>query len=99
MFQLTNHELANLKSQMGPQVGDLQPQLRMHYRTRLAMLSRVLRRKRAVQVDIEFKEVFDAIRQLKTPPESSRKKIVFKVKEKGAVYKMKKGGGKGSVLQ
>jgi hypothetical protein len=47
--------------------------------------------------DSQFKVVFDAIRQLMTPPESSRKKIGFQVKEKGAVYKTKKGGRKGSI--
>jgi ORF6N domain. len=101
MFQLTNQEVANLKSQIVTSSwGDLQPPTPYAFTEQgVAMLSRVLRRKRAVQVDIEFKEVFDAIRQLKTPPESSRKKIGFKVKEKGAVYKMKKGGRKGSILQ
>ena len=62
----------------------------------VAMLSSVLRRKRAVQVNIEFKAVFDAIRQLKTPPKSSRKKIGFQVEEKGAVNKPKKGGSNSS---
>jgi hypothetical protein len=101
MFQLTNQELANLKSQIVTSSwGDLQPPTPYAFTEQgVAMLSSVLRRKRAVQVDIEFKEVFDAIRQLKTPPESSRKKIGFQVKEKGAVYKTKKGGRKGSVLQ
>ena len=47
--------------------------------------------------DSQFKVVFDAIRHLMTHPESSRKKIGFQVKEKGAVYKTKKCGGKGSI--
>jgi hypothetical protein len=100
MFQLTNHELANLKSQIVTSSwGDLQPPTPYAFTEQgVAMLSSVLRRKRAAQVHIEFKEVFDAIRQLKTPPESSQKKIGFKVKEKGAVYKTKKGGRKGSGL-
>ena len=97
MFQLTNQELANLKPQIVTSSGDdLQPPTPYAFTEQgVAMLSSVLRRKRAVQVNIEFKEVFDAIRQLKTPPESSRKKIGFQVKEKGAVYKTKKGGEKG----
>ena len=36
--------------------------------------------------DEQFKIVFEAIRQLMTPPEKPRKKIGFEVKEKGATY-------------
>jgi len=36
--------------------------------------------------DKQFKIVFEAIRQLMTPPEKPRKKIGFEVKEKGATY-------------
>jgi hypothetical protein len=98
MFQLTNQELANLKSQIVTSSwGGLQPPTPYAFTEQgVAMLSSVLRRKRAVQVDIEFKEVFDAIRQLKTTPESSRKKIGFQVKKKGAVNKTEKGGRNGS---
>jgi ORF6N domain len=88
----------------------------------VAMLSSVLRSKRAVQVNIEimrafvklrqmltahkdlerkiaalekkydeqFKIVFEAIRALMSPPEKSRKKIGFEVKEGGAQYSKKK---------
>jgi phage regulator Rha-like protein len=84
----------------------------------VAMLSSVLRSKRAVQVNIEimrafvrlrqmlasnsqlatkladmekkydaqFKVVFDAIRQLMTPPRSKKRKIGFLVEEKAAAY-------------
>ena len=84
----------------------------------VAMLSSVLRSKRAVQVNIEivrafvrlrqmlasntqlatkladmekkydaqFKVVFDAIRQLMTPPQSKKRKIGFVVEEKAAAY-------------
>ena len=84
----------------------------------VAMLSSVLRSKRAVQVNIEimrafvrlrqmlasnsqlatkladmekkydaqFKVVFDAIRQLMTPPQPKKRKIGFLVEEKAAAY-------------
>ena len=84
----------------------------------VAMLSSVLRSKRAVQVNVEimrtfvrlrqmlasntqlagklaalekkydaqFKVVFDAIRQLMTPPETKKRKIGFLVEEKAAAY-------------
>ena len=84
----------------------------------VAMLSSVLRSKRAVQVNIEimrafvrlrqilasnaqlarkldalekkydaqFKVVFDAIRQLMTPPDTKKRKIGFLVEEKPAAY-------------
>jgi len=42
--------------------------------------------------DAQFKVVFDAIRQLMTPPDSPRKRIGFHVREKSAVYRA---GGKG----
>jgi len=42
--------------------------------------------------DKQFKVVFDAIRALMTRPTSPSKPIGFQVKEKGAVYKTKKGG-------
>jgi len=87
----------------------------------VAMLSSVLRNKRAVQVNIEirrgfvklrqilashaelarklealekkydaqFRVVFDAIRQLMTPPEKAPKKIGFQLREKRATYRMR----------
>lgn len=42
--------------------------------------------------DAQFKVVFDAIRQLMTPPDLPRKRIGFHVREKSAVYRA---GGKG----
>jgi hypothetical protein len=44
--------------------------------------------------DKQFKVVFDAIRQLMTPPAKPRKKIGFVVKEKQAAYGKKVGKGK-----
>jgi len=133
MFQLTNREFANLKSQIVTSSwGGLRRATPYAFTEQgVAMLSSVLRSKRAVQVNIEimrafvrlrkilashadlarklealekkydsqFKVVFDAIRQLMTPPVSSRKKIGFQVKEKSAVYKTEKGGRKGSILR
>jgi len=84
----------------------------------VAMLSSVLRSKRAIQVNIEimrafvrlrqmlasnaelarkldalerkydaqFKVVFDAIRQLMTPPEPNKRKIGFLIKERAPRY-------------
>jgi len=42
--------------------------------------------------DAQFRVVFDAIRQLMTPPDRPRKRIGFHVREKSAVYRA---GGKG----
>ena len=42
--------------------------------------------------DAQFKVVFDAIRQLMTPPDRPRKQIGFHVREKSAVYRV---SGKG----
>ena len=123
MFQLTNQEFANLKSQfVTSSWGGLRRATPYAFTEQgVAMLSSVLRSKRAVQVNVEiirafvrlrkilashvdlarklealekkydsqFKVVFDAIRQLMTPPESSRKKIGFQVKEKSVIYKTK----------
>jgi hypothetical protein len=36
--------------------------------------------------DAQFKVVFDAIRQLMTPPEPKKRKIAFLVEEKAAAY-------------
>ena len=87
----------------------------------VAMLSSVLRSKRAVQVNIEimrafvklrqilashaelarklealekkydaqFRVVFDAIRQLMTPPEKASKKMGFQLREKRAAYRIR----------
>ena len=41
--------------------------------------------------DMQFRAVFDAIRRLMAPPEKERKEIGFKVKEKSAAYKIRKG--------
>lgn len=42
--------------------------------------------------DEQFRAVFDAIRQLMTPPEPSRKQIGFQVREKRAAYVVGPGG-------
>lgn len=39
--------------------------------------------------DAQFRVVFDAIRQLMTPPEPPRKRIGFQVREKRAVYRVR----------
>jgi hypothetical protein len=92
MFQLTKEEAELMVPQNAiPSKPSLRSPMPYAFTEQgVAMLSSVLRSKRAVQVNIEFKAVFDAIRQLKTPSKSSRKKIGFQVKEKGAVYKTKK---------
>ncbi len=111
MFQLTNQEVVNLKSQI---VTSSWGGARRAYpyaftEQGVAMLSCVLRSRRAVQVniaimrafvklremisthkdlakrlddlekkyDMQFKVVFDAIRQLMTPPQKAKKKIGF----------------------
>jgi hypothetical protein len=38
------------------------------------------------QYDAQFKVVFDAIRQLMTPPEPNKRKIGFLAKERAARY-------------
>jgi hypothetical protein len=42
--------------------------------------------------DAQFKVVFDAIRQLMTPPDPTRKKIGFHVRESGARYAIRRKG-------
>jgi len=120
MFQLTATEFKNLKSQIViSSWGGLRRSAPYAFTEQgVAMLSSVLRSKRAVQVNIEimrafirlrqmvashkdltrrlnelekkydaqFKVVFDAIRQLMTPPETKKRKIGFLVKEKVARY-------------
>ena len=44
--------------------------------------------------DEQFKIVFEAIRQLMTPPETKKKKIGFMVKEKKAAYAKRGDKGK-----
>ncbi len=90
MFQLTEEEAELMVSQNAIPSKQSRSMPYAFTEQGVAMLSNVLRSKRAVQVNIEFKAVFDAIRQLKTPPKSSRKRIGFQVKEKGAVYKTKR---------
>jgi hypothetical protein len=122
MFQLTDEEFDALRSQ----IVTLKAGRGRHRKyvpfafteQGVAMLSSVLRSKRAVQVNIEimrafvrlrqilgsnaqlarkldalekkydaqFKVVFDAIRQLMAPPEPSKRKIGFLVKERAARY-------------
>ncbi len=124
MFQLTNQEFINLKSQIVTSSwGGIRRANPFAFTEQgVAMLSGVLRSKRAVQVNIaimrtfvklreilsthkelahkltqleqkiekhdeEIKVVFDAIRQLMTPPEPKKKKIGFIVRERTAQYR------------
>lgn len=115
MFELTRQEVAFLVSQtVIPRRGKLGGAVPMAFTEQgVAMLSSVLRSRRAVQVNIaimrafvrlremlltnsdlarklaelekkydaQFKVVFDAIRQLMTPPEKPRRRIGFHTKE------------------
>jgi hypothetical protein len=119
MFQLTEEEFKNLMFQFGTSSwGGTRKLPRAFTEQGIAMLSSVLRSKRAILVNIEimrafvrlrkllashadlarkleeleqkhdsqFKIVFEAIRQLMAPKESSNKKIGFQLREKGATY-------------
>ncbi|NCO67944.1 MAG: DNA-binding protein [Nitrospirae bacterium CG_4_10_14_0_8_um_filter_41_23] len=112
MFMLTNQEFANLKSQIVTSSwgGIRRANPYAFTEQGVAMLSSVLRSKRAVQVNIaimrafvklremlathkdlarkleemeknydaQFKVVFDAIRELMTPPDTKKRKIGFR---------------------
>jgi hypothetical protein len=116
MFQLTNQELTNLRSQSvtSSQWGGRRYPPYAFSEQGIAMLSSVLNSPQAVQVnieimrtfvrlrrmlashadlarkletleqkyDVQFRAVFDAIRQLMASPEPKRKEIGFKVTEK-----------------
>ncbi len=119
MFQLTEEEFKNLMFQFGTSSwGGTRKLPRAFTEQGIAMLSSVLRSKRAILVNIEimrafvrmrkllashadlarkleeleqkrdsqFKIVFEAIRQLMAPKESSNKIIGFQLREKGAAY-------------
>ena len=122
MFQLTSEESDSLRSHfvtLKTGRGRHRKYLPFAFTEQgVAMLSSVLRSKRAVQVNIEimrafvrlrqmlasnsqlatkladmekkydaqFKVVFDAIRQLMTPPQPKKRKIGFLVEEKAAAY-------------
>jgi len=122
MFQLTADEARVLRFQIGMSKprgrGGRRYLPYMFTEQGVAMLSSVLRSKRAVQVNVEimrtfvrlrqmlsshadlarklealekkydaqFRVVFDAIRQLMTPPEPKKRKIGFLVKERAAKY-------------
>jgi len=119
VFQLTDSGFENLRYQFGASRWGGRRYLPYAFTEQgVAMLSGVLRSKRAIQVNIEimrafvrlreiiathkdlarklealekkydsqFKVVFDAIRQLMTPPEPRRRKIGFVIKEKAAKY-------------
>jgi len=129
MFQLSNQEFVNLKSQIVTSSwgGIRRANPYAFTEQGIAMLSSVLKSERAVQVNIaimrafvklremiashkdlakrlddlerkydaQFKVVFNAIRQLMTPPETKKRKIGFEVRERRARYvdyrrKMKK---------
>jgi hypothetical protein len=130
MFQLAEKEFQNLKSQIViSSWGGLRRAKPYAFTEQgVAMLSSVLRSKRAAQVNIaimrafvrlrqtlaahkeldqKLKElerhvgehdeqigaIFEAIRQLMTPPESQRKKIGFEVNESASRYKKGKSSG------
>ena len=122
MFQLTDEEYHSLRSQIVTlETGRGRHRKYLPYafaEQGVAMLSSVLRSKRAVRVNIEimrafvrlreilathkdlakrlealekkydtqFKVVFDAIRQLMTPPEPKKRKIGFLVRERAVRY-------------
>jgi hypothetical protein len=122
MFQLTTEESDSLRSHfvtLKTGRGRHRKYLPFAFTEQgVAMLSSVLRSKRAVQVNVEimrafvrlrqmlasntqlarkltelekkydaqFKVVFDAIRQLMTPPQPKKRKIGFLVEEKAAAY-------------
>jgi len=118
-FQLTENEFEDLRCQIGTSRWGGRRYLPYAFTEQgVAMLSSVLRSKRAVQVNIEimrafvrlreilathkdlarklealekrydsqFRVVFDAIRQLMTPPESKKRKIGVLVREKAIRY-------------
>ena len=124
MFQLADEEFANLKSQIviSSWGGSRRAKPYAFTEQGVAMLSSVLRSKRAVQVNIEImrtfvrvrelmgarrelaaklkeletriqhhdksiEAIFEAIHQLMSPPEKSRKKIGFEVEESAANYR------------
>ncbi|MSP37776.1 MAG: ORF6N domain-containing protein [Deltaproteobacteria bacterium] len=120
MFELSKQEYDSLRRQFGTiKRGEHSKYLPYAFTEQgVAMLSTVLRSRRAVRVNIEimrafvrlreivathkdlarklealegkydaqFKMVFDAIRQLMTPPEPKKRKIGFLVKERAAKY-------------
>jgi hypothetical protein len=125
MFQLTRKEFSELKFHFGiSSWGGTRKLPRAFTEQGVAMLSGVLKSKRAVRVNIEimrafvklrrmlasndelarkleelekkydeqFQVVFEAIRQLMTPPERERRKIGFEAKEAAAPYGKGKGG-------
>jgi len=119
MFQLTSQEFSELKFHFGTSSrGGTRKLPRAFTEQGVAMLSGVLKSKRAVRVNVEimrafvklrrmlasndelarkleelemkydeqFGVVFEAIRQLMTPPDPPRKKIGFEAKEAPAPY-------------
>ncbi len=124
IFQLDHKEFQNLKSQIVTSSwGGLRRSIPYAFTEQgVAMLSSVLRSRRAVRVNIEimrtfvhlrrllasneelarklnslekkydtqFKVVFDAIRELMTPPEKPKKPIGFHVEEPIAEYSIKR---------
>ena len=130
MFILSHQEFTDLRSQFvtssSSQWGGTRYKPMAFTEQGVAMLSSVLRSKRAVQVNIEimrafvrlrqmlaahkdlsrklaalekkydeqFKIVFEAIRELMTPPEKETKRIGFEVKDRRAPYGKGKKKGK-----
>jgi hypothetical protein len=130
MFQLTQEEFMNLKSQsVTSSWGGIRKRPYAFTEQGVAMLSGILKSPRAIRVNIEimrafvrlrriltahqdlarkvaeletkyddkFAIVFEAIRQLMTPPEPDKKKIGFRVEEPKGIYSPnRKHGKKGS---
>ncbi len=120
MFQLTNQEVANLRSQIVTSSWGGRRYIPYTFTEQgVAMLSSVLNSDRAIEVNIQimrvfvklremiasnkelskrfdelekkydaqFRVVFDAIRQLMTPPAPGEKKIGFRLRERSARYR------------
>ena len=85
MFELSPQEYESLRRRFGTlKRGEHSKYLPYAFTEQgVAMLSSVLKSKRAAQ----FKVVFDAIRQLMTPPEPKKRKIGFLISERPAKYR------------
>jgi len=82
MFQLTNQEVAILRSQFVTSSWGGRRYVPYAFTEQgVAMLSM------EKKYDAQFKVVFDAIRQLMTPPEPREKKIGFRVRERKPRYR------------
>ena len=95
MFQLTGEEAEILKCQIGISSSSRGGRRRSRpfafTEQGVAMLSSILRSERAVQVNVAImRALFDAIRELMTPPETRRREMGFHIKEDSAPYRVKR---------